>query len=233
MKISKAEALKMLKALGKVPSSKDYKTRSLYWLKCSQLSKDLLSTNGAYEDLHKHLMTLLKNERSNLHRPIDFENLNPSDLEIGARVVANSKEEIEYWISITEDWVQENMKDVETKSSEKTKPILVSGLRYVADGENAYLETRGERFLLTDPKQQRGKNSKVHLLDLLSFPDRVGPVLKGEFDKRLESVGQRPTSSTFADTIRALNSQVQKKFADETFIVIGEGKCEISAAFKK
>ena len=35
----------------------------------------------------------------------------PSDLEIGARLVQLDKHKVEHWISMTEDWIEEYMKD--------------------------------------------------------------------------------------------------------------------------
>ena len=64
MNMNKSELLKALKVLIKVPSNKDYKTKSTYWMKCSQLSKNILSTNKGYEDIQNDLMNLLANEKT-------------------------------------------------------------------------------------------------------------------------------------------------------------------------
>ncbi len=96
---------------------------------------------------------------------------------MGAEVVRTKNDDIAYWQSMTEDWIQENMED-EVATEKTTKSVkIVRGWRYIADGENAYIEMQGRLTPLTDKKQKRGKNARCHLMDLLSFPERIGSVL--------------------------------------------------------
>lgn len=106
---------------------------------------------------------------------------------------------------------------------------------YWANGKAAYLKITGKVFLLNDPRQSRGKNAAVHLLDLLSFPDRVGVVTEEEFKRRVIGAGERyansKNSNTFVEAIHRINDLVGKTPSGKEFLSRTIQGCSVNEAF--
>ncbi|MBU1124118.1 hypothetical protein KJ652_06060 [Patescibacteria group bacterium] len=129
------------------------------------------------------------------------------------------------------DWIQSRFNNpIPSNNCQKNiKPAWA----YYADGQNAGIHVCGKWVQLTDPKQRR-KNFGIHLIDLISLPDREGIVLKEELIIRLKEqkiqIGGK--ADPFKQALRTINNKVGKSPKGREFLEpTTSGGCRVNEEY--
>ena len=229
--MTKEIALQMLRDLSPVPDEETEAKRRLYWIKITKTASDITKINVEFRPMQTELKTLFGNEEKDIGKKLLGLR---SEHEIGAEVVRLNGAALEQWIEIALSMVT-GFDEADFNTFDVAEDSVKGKWSYVADGENAFLYVNGTEILLTDPVQKRGKNYMVHLLDLLSFPERFGTITEDDFQRRLISIGESLTmtkvSKTFKETIKNINTKVGKSPSGKNFLKHSVAGCSINAAF--
>ena len=130
------------------------------------------------------------------------------------------------------DWI-ERFFLYETMATRRSSTKRDPSWFYYANGKDAWVLICGKFVQFTDPTQNR-KNFGVHLLDLLSLPNREGVVLKEQLTRRLseQQIGYGSKSDPFVQAIKTINKKTGKSPSGREFIMIkASGGCCVNEEY--